>query len=213
MRKRLLIFAKAPVAGHAKTRLIPRLGAAGAAAMQAALVEHTVQRLVGPAWHSELWCAPDADHHLFRSLAGTYGLVLRTQRGNDLGARMHRALAAALDEADAAVLVGCDCPQLGRTAVEAAFTALQTADAVLAPAEDGGYGLIALRRPEPRLFEGIAWGGQDVLAATRRAMDRCALRRRELATVWDLDRPVDLARLAEPGLERLAEISRTAADA
>ena len=101
-----------------------------------------------------------------------------------------------------AVLIGSDCPALRPADLRAAARALRAgADAVLAPAEDGGYPLIGLRRVSRRLFDGVAWGGAQVLAQTRApACGAWAGAGRELRTVWDVDRPEDVARLRRSGL-------------
>jgi uncharacterized protein len=94
------------------------------------------------------------------------------------------------------VLIGSDCPALRAADLRAAFAALRTgADAVIAPAEDGGYPLIGLRRVSPDLFEGIEWGGEQVLAATRLRLSRLGWKWIELRELWDVDRPADVARL------------------
>ena len=88
----IAIFARAPVPGQCKTRLIPRLGAEGAAALQelfiARALETTIAAALGPV---ELWCAPDNDHAFFRACADKYSVALQDQSGDDLGARMHHA--------------------------------------------------------------------------------------------------------------------------
>jgi uncharacterized protein len=126
-------------------------------------------------------------HRFFTSL----GVRFRLQRGGDLGERMRRALAGARRPA---ILIGSDCPALRIADLRRADRWLRGGcEAVLAPAEDGGYALVALRRMVPGLFDGIAWGGVNVFSDT---VARLAGRRwRALRTVWDVDRPQDLARL------------------
>jgi hypothetical protein len=122
---------------------------------------------------------------------------LRCQRGADLGARMLHAFRQGLRRAERVILVGADCPALRAPALrQAARWLAGGADAVFAPAEDGGYALVALRRVSPRLFCGIPWGGAQVMAQTRARLAALGWRWRELPTVWDVDRPEDVARLA-----------------
>jgi glycosyltransferase A (GT-A) superfamily protein (DUF2064 family) len=110
---------------------------------------------------------------------------------------MHRALAAALCEHDAAILVGTDIPGLSAADLVRAAACLEDgADAVLGPAEDGGYWLIGLRRSHAFLFDDMSWGGAEVLAETRRRMDARGMRMACVAERWDVDRPDDLERLA-----------------
>jgi len=193
----ILVFAKAPVQGEVKTRLIPALGAAGAAALHERLVDRALATAaaaaVGPV---ELCCAPDARHPALAPLARRHGAALGEQGPGDLGDRMHGAFSRALAGAPAAILIGSDCPALTPEHLRAAVAALAAGeDAVLAPAEDGGYVLIGLAHPERSLFERIAWGGPTVLAETRGRLAAAGLRWREIATLWDVDRPEDLDRL------------------
>ncbi len=195
-RARVLVFAKAPVAGACKTRLIPALGADGAADLHRALLEDTLARLA-PAGIApiELWCAPDAGHPVFRELAARWAVSLHTQQGDDLGARLRHAATNALAQAEAVVLIGCDCPGLGSAQVTSALTALLESspqDAVLGPADDGGYVLLGLRQAARELFADMPWGGDQVAAVTRERMAGLGWRWRELASLPDLDRPEDL---------------------
>lgn len=190
-------MARAPVPGAAKTRLIPALGAARAAALHQRLARAAVAAAVaagiGPV---TLWAYPSPDHRFFRRCRERYGVEVARQRGSDLGERMLDALTDGLRRCPAALVIGTDCPELGPATLLAAARALwEGADAVLLPVEDGGYGLIGMRRADPAVFEGIAWGGATVLAATRERMDALRWRVALLPETWDLDRPEDLARL------------------
>jgi rSAM/selenodomain-associated transferase 1 len=193
----LIVFARAPVPGRVKTRLAATIGSLAAAQLHAQLLERAVATAVAArAGVVELHCAPDARHPRFRSLAERYGIALRAQPRGDLGERMHRALARALRSAEAAVLIGSDCPALRAADLRRAVRLLREgSDAVFAPAADGGYVLVGLRRSAPRLFSGIAWGGARVMAATRDRLRRLGWSWRELRALWDVDRPADHARL------------------
>jgi hypothetical protein len=200
------VLAKAPIPGLAKTRLIPRLGADGAARLQAALTEHAVLTALaarlGPV---TLWCTPDTRHAAFVALARRTGVGLRAQHGADLGARMAFAVAEHARRGPV-LLTGTDCPVLTAEHLRRAAAALGGGDgAVTLPAEDGGYVLIGLRAPHPELFRGIPWGGERVMVETRERLRALGLRWSEPATLWDLDRPADLDRLADHGLGWLAE--------
>lgn len=194
---RIAVFAKAPVAGAVKTRLIPVLGAEGAAQLHATLAHHALAtaREANPAM-LQLWCSPDASHPFFPECAAHFGCELHTQRGADLGARMAHTFA---DHAPL-ILIGSDCPALRASHLAQAWHALQSNDAVFAPAEDGGYVLVGLARPAPPVFDGIDWGGGDVMRETRRRIVATALRSVELETLWDVDRPEDYRRLKETGI-------------
>jgi rSAM/selenodomain-associated transferase 1 len=195
----VIVFARAPVPGRAKTRLAARIGAWRAARLQARLTVAALRTALaarcGPV---ELHCAPSRCHAFFRSCARKFDVSLEEQRGMDLGARMYRALARGLRRHRGVILIGSDCPELRAADLRRAGRLLRGGhDVVLAPAEDGGYALIACRRVAPALFERIVWGGPRVFRTTVERLERARLRWRALRTVWDVDRPEDLARLAE----------------
>jgi rSAM/selenodomain-associated transferase 1 len=192
------VFARAPLAGAAKTRLIPALGAAGAARLQRRLTLHALavaqRAAIG---RVTLWVAPDDGQRFFRALKTACGVALRQQSAGDIGERMAAAFAA---NAGPLLLIGTDCPALQPTHLVAAATALLDdrrggKDAVFIPVDDGGYMLVGLRCPQPGLFEGITWGSERVMAQTRQRLADLGLRWSELPTLWDVDRPADLARL------------------
>jgi rSAM/selenodomain-associated transferase 1 len=193
---RILIFAKAPEPGQVKTRLIPVLGARGAADLQARLLRDTMARLAATRLASiELWCAPDCLREPFPELADRYRLGIHGQRGTELGERMLHAATDALRRGDKVVLVGTDCPSLDGAYLEQALMALEGHDAVLGPAEDGGYGLLGLKRAAETLFRDMPWGSDRVAELTRNRMEGLAWQWAELPLLWDLDRPEDLERL------------------
>jgi rSAM/selenodomain-associated transferase 1 len=195
------VFARAPDPGYAKTRLIPRLGAAGAARLQEQLIERALARARSlPGARLTLWTTgPDARGFMART-AAAHSAALRTQRGNDLGARMSNAVAHTLDGSNLVLLIGTDCPAQQPADLADAVAALTAADAVVQPAEDGGYVLLGLRRALPGLFDGIAWGSDTVLASTRQRASEIGVRLAELRTCWDLDRAVDFDRALAAGL-------------
>jgi rSAM/selenodomain-associated transferase 1 len=142
-----------------------------------------------------LCCAPDAGHPFFQQLARQFPLELRAQAAGDLGARLARAVDDSLARGRWPLLIGTDCPLLDAQVIASACEALQQGQrAVLAPAEDGGYVLLGLRQRAPELFQAIDWGSREVLAQTRQALGTLGWQWRELACLWDLDRPADLAR-------------------
>lgn len=183
MRSLIIIFARAPVLGQAKTRLIPRLGEWRAARLHRWMIARAVEtaRAVGP-----VEVHGTRHHSFFRRLKAKF----RLQRGRDLGERMHHALARS---ARRTVLIGSDCPALTAGDLQEALRALRAGyDAVLAPAEDGGYALIGVRHAT-HLFTGIAWGSSRVYEQTAKKLK--GYRWRALRTLWDVDRPEDLERL------------------
>ena len=189
-------MAKAPVAGLAKTRLIPALGAEGAARLAQRLLEETMaQARAAGLGRVELCCTPDDQHPAFAAQQARGGVRLTLQGPGDLGARMNLALSRGLAQAERVVLIGTDAPCLDAAYLQAASAALAGSDAVLGPAADGGYVLIGLRRPAPQLFERMPWSTAQVLALTRSRLAESGLRWTELTTLADIDEPPDLARL------------------
>jgi uncharacterized protein len=194
----IAIFAKAPIPGLTKTRLIPIIGAEGAAELQRQLILKTASTALNAELGAvSLWCTPDIRHRLFQDIAAAQAVRLCEQTSGDLGERMHAAFAAA---AAPTLLIGVDCPCLSPDHLRLCAGHLRDGwDAVFLPAEDGGYVLVGLRRPEPRIFEDIEWGGPTVMAATRQRLLERNLAWQEPETLWDLDRPEDLPRwFAQP---------------
>lgn len=200
---RVAVFARAPVPGEVKTRLAPALGADRAAAIHEELVRRALETATGAGVGTvELWCSPDSRHPFFARCAAQFRVGLREQRGADLGERMSEAFRAALCDNAALVLIGSDCPALPPGALREAARVLATHDAVIAPAEDGGYVLVGLAGPDRGIFDRIEWGGSSVMAHTRARLEGAGMTWKELDTYWDIDRPEDYARLEREGLLR-----------
>ena len=192
----IAIMAKAPIAGYAKTRLIPLLGAEGAADLQDWLLHRTVATAlaakVGPI---SLWCAPDCDHPAFVACADQGEVNRYLQAEGDLGVRMRVAA-----ERDTGVLgtviIGTDCPTLMPDDILIACQAIREGnDAAIIPAEDGGYVLIALRRAYAELFSEIDWSSSRVTAQTRQRAREACIQLVEFRPKWDVDLAEDFARL------------------
>jgi rSAM/selenodomain-associated transferase 1 len=202
------VLAKAPIAGFAKTRLIPVLGARGAAVLQERLVEHAVETAcaaaIGPV---TLWTTPDESHPVFQSIGVRLGITLARQADGDLGARMLAAITAANT---CVLLIGSDCPALTLDHLRAAADVLRhRAPAVVIPAEDGGYALIGLRTSEPALFSDMPWSTPLVMNETRRRLRTLGLMWHEPVTLWDVDLPQDLERMRGIGLHDLIPSGRS----
>lgn len=194
---RVQVFARDPEPGRTKTRLIPALGAEGACACYLCLLDATLARVRSAELDElEIWSdrAPEGAALVERAAAA--GATLRVQRGADLGARMAGALEDALAAGRLPLLVGSDLPGLSPAHLRAGAAALRAdAEAVIAPAEDGGYGLVGLSLPWQGLFRDVPWGTGRVMAETRaRAVGRRLV---ELDPLWDVDEPEDLARVAD----------------
>ena len=204
----ILVFAKAPVAGEVKTRLIPALGAEGAAVLHRRLTEVALHAACAAAPGSvELWCAPDASHPALAAMAEAHAVTLHVQTGVDLGERMANAIADALTRSERALLIGSDIVAMTAAILGDALVRLQDgADVVVVPAEDGGYVLIGLRRAAPELFRDMVWSSPNVMADTRQRARVANLRLFELPALWDVDNPSDLQRLRRERPELLVGI-------
>ena len=193
------IMAKAPVAGLAKTRLMPLLGAAGAARAQRGFALQTLAAAHAASTGAvTLWCAPDAVHRFFRALVQHHGANTIAQPTGDLGHRMATAMSHhfARSHQTPLLIVGTDCPVLTPEHLQQAADVLKSFDVVLIPAEDGGYVLIGLRKPVPEVFADVAWSTPQVLAQTRDRLRSAGASWHELPALWDVDEPADWLRWA-----------------
>lgn len=193
MSRALLVFSKAPEAGTAKTRLIPALGALGAAQLQQKMTEWVVTEAaassLGPV---TLCCAPDCNHSTFSELQQRFKIELQPQHGEDVGERMHKAIEGTLQLHDTVILMGSDCPQIDRSLLATVADTLEQHDVVIVPAEDGGYVLIATRVPVATVFQGITWGTDRVMEQTIGVLQQQQLNWYALPPLVDIDRPEDL---------------------
>lgn len=196
----IMVFARAPVPGKTKTRLIPALGEQGAAQLHARLIERTLERLTAVADADvSLWCTPSGEDSCLQAYARVCGATVQLQRGSDLGRRMQFAFADTLQTAPWAIVVGTDCPDMQTADAEQAAADLQKGtDAVIGPAFDGGYYLLGLRRLSPALFTDVPWGTDQVWPTTRERLQRLGWSWSTVTRRRDLDRPDDLGYF--PGL-------------
>ena len=180
-RPRIVIFAKRPVAGQVKTRLIPALGADGAARLAAEMLDRTVEEARATALDVELWGDPDP--------AGWFSgdVALSPQGEGNLGERLARAAAH-----PPLLIIGTDCPDLDRYRLRAAADSLGAHDAVIHPAADGGYVLLGLSRFHPSIFTGIAWSTATVCAETLARLDALGWSVDVRETLRDVDEPAVL---------------------
>ncbi|MDT8389944.1 MAG: TIGR04283 family arsenosugar biosynthesis glycosyltransferase [Lentisphaeria bacterium] len=200
MNDRIIFFTRFPVPGQAKTRMIPALGPAGAARLHRRLAERAVavaRQSCLPHGVDATVCFTGGSRRDFRAWLGT-GPRFRKQRSGDLGERMRQAIAQALADGAAHVLVaGTDVPGISADTLRQAFGRLADHDVVLGPAGDGGYYLIGMNRCHPELFTDIDWGSERVAEQTRAAIRHLGLTVAELPILDDVDRPEDLARLRD----------------
>lgn len=194
----IMVFARAPVPGQVKTRLIPALGETGAAELHARLLDqtlNTVSQLENIT--IRLYCQPDTQHPLFRQACDRPALSLHPQTGNDLGERMANAVADNLPRYDKVLVIGCDCPAFTPDDLRAAIETLDAQDAVIVPAHDGGYVLLGLKTFSPLIFSDVDWSTDRVFEQTARQLDAAGFRWASLEPKHDIDRPDDLIHCPE----------------
>lgn len=193
---RIIIFAKAPIAGLAKTRLIPALGEQGAANLANKLLQHTVvQAHCANVGIVELCVAPSLHHEVWNKLSIPTSIERSEQGEGDLGVRMASAASRANLRGESVVLIGTDCPSLTSDVLRRAVHALETHDSVLVPAYDGGYVLLGLNKFDPSLFFNMTWSVDTVARETGRRIHDLAWSLKLLNMLNDIDNPEDLQHL------------------
>jgi rSAM/selenodomain-associated transferase 1 len=193
----IIIFAREPVPGRTKTRLIPVVGAVNAALLADAFLRDTVAKVRNLGGRLVIAAnAPDGvrKSKYFRSLAKTSGADLIDQSGGDLGIRMARALARYASEGG--VIIGSDIPSLPITRLDRSRRLLSEYELVVGPALDGGYFLVGARGAVPKIFTAIRWGGPLVFAHTIRHVRRAGIRYARAPFWYDVDSGTDLLLLS-----------------
>lgn len=189
----IAVFAKSPVPGRAKTRLIPLLGPCGAAAVQAALILDTTTKVNKLSRHASRWLFVSGRH--VPEFKDARQWIRSSQRGRELGARLEAAFRKLLRFHCAAVVVGTDSPLLSARLLRQALLELAICDAVIGPCPDGGFYLIGLRRQVSDLFRGVRLSSRHAYRDTLRGLLRRGLSCAVLPAVPDIDRPRDLREL------------------
>jgi len=188
----LCVFAKAPVCGLVKTRLLPVLTEQQACDTHIHLIQHCLSQIQAPDWQSQLW-ATDTTHPYIVERAQHSVMTLHKQQGEDLGERMAFAARTSLDDYKYVVIIGTDCPNINADLISKAVTKLKSgSDVVLGPAVDGGYVLVGLSLMVESIFRDIEWGTDRVLEMTRNRLYEAGLNYHELDVQRDIDRPEDL---------------------
>ena len=196
IRPRVVIFAKAPLPGFAKTRLIPALGLDGSAQLARRLLQHTIQQAlaarVGPV---ELCVSPSVHHPVWKILSLPEILNWSYQGEGDLGQRMGRVVQRVTQQGEPVILMGTDCPGLTAERLQQAAQALEQHEACLVPVSDGGYSLLGLHQYDDSLFEDIPWSTSVVAELTRQRVEALDWSLQELDALHDIDEPGDLIHL------------------
>jgi rSAM/selenodomain-associated transferase 1 len=193
----LVVFARAPIPGGAKSRLIPSLGAEGAALLQQRMTQRALETATAARIGAvSLWCTPSVEHPFFAACSAAYDVPLHQQCGADLGERLLHTHDRMFRTYRRVLVMGTDCPTLSVRDLRAARMELRHSDAVVIPADDGGYVLIGLAQPCPAVFRDIDWGSARVLAQSLARLQESGRSCRVRPALWDIDRAEDLTRLA-----------------
>ncbi len=189
----IIQFAKLPVPGRVKTRMLGSLSPVEACELHCDLVLWTCRTLTGANLADvELWVSGGSEHDSIRACEDLGVAAVQLQNGRDLGERMFRAISDGLLRYRKLVLVGSDCPAIDEAYLADALKALEDKSLVLGPASDGGYVLIGATHIEASLFQGVSWGSGAVLDETRKRLVALGRSWSELNTLPDIDRPEDL---------------------
>ena len=196
---RIVIFAKAPIPGRAKTRLIPALGEAGAARLAHRMLAATVAEAVSAGLGiPELCATPHPGDAQWKGLLPT-GVRVSDQGEGDLGERLASAARRVILDGERVLLIGTDCPDLEATRLRAAASLLEHHDAVIYPAFDGGFVLLGLRRYDPSVFRGVPWSTDSVAQDTKVRISALGWSLYVGDTLQDIDEPADLDRAISGG--------------
>ncbi|SMN11986.1 hypothetical protein SPBRAN_189 [uncultured Candidatus Thioglobus sp.] len=189
----LLIFTRAPIPGQTKTRLIPLLGAQGAAEFHQTTLRKTLAHAIVSNYKQiEIWYDGERNHPFLKKCSLDFNSTLHTQQGENLGEKMHHAIQNALKKNTLVTLIGSDCPALTADILNQAYTHLSCSTSVtLGPTQDGGYYLIGMHQANAAIFQGINWGENTVIEQTRKNLAKAGIEHIELATLADIDTPKD----------------------
>jgi rSAM/selenodomain-associated transferase 1 len=218
-KRRLVVMTKLPLPGYSKTRIIPALGALGAAELARRFLFHTLEmsfNLDIDSW--EIWTTPAPTDLRWKPLwedlcplMAPLPVTLWDQGEGDLGIRLMRAVKKANDEGYDVVVIGTDCPHLDASAIDRAFESLQSNDIVLYPSYDGGYVLIGLAHYSPQIFAEIPWSTSRVTEKTLERIGELGWRVSIGPTFRDIDEKEDLQVLYEFGA-RFLDVNSGAVD-
>jgi rSAM/selenodomain-associated transferase 1 len=190
----VVVFGREPISGVGKSRLAVEVGAEAAARIYAAVLDNTLEIATSSGARVVLSLAETPSGSWSRNL----DVAVEIQRGNDLGDRMDDAFARRFAEGERrVVVVGSDCPWFSATHVAKASAKLGGVDAVLGPASDGGYWLVAQRPPGLAMFARIPWSSPETLGKTRERIKALGGTWSELEELVDIDTADDLELVLE----------------
>ncbi|OLF39264.1 MULTISPECIES: TIGR04282 family arsenosugar biosynthesis glycosyltransferase [unclassified Psychrobacter] len=191
----IIIFAKFPAEGKAKTRLQPALGMAGAARIARKLLLHSTRQALATGFTVELCVSPAPSDPCWQTLNLPKSLHWSAQVDGELGLRMLIASQQASSKFEQVLLIGTDCPSLTETRIQDAAQQLEYSDTVMIPASDGGYVLLGFKQIRANLFSDIEWSTASVAAVTRQRIKALDWTLALLEPLHDIDEPDDLQHL------------------
>lgn len=197
----IILFAKFPAQGMAKTRLQPALGIEGAAQMARRLLLHSIEQAVATGFTIELCVSPAPTDPCWQALNLPDSLQWSAQAEGDLGLRMLIASQQALARFEQVILIGTDCPSLTTIRIRQAAQQLEIQDSVMIPAFDGGYALFGFKQVAARLFSNIEWSTASVAKVTQQRLSELSWSVALLAPLPDIDEPEDLCYLPNGWLD------------
>ncbi len=189
----LIIMAKAPLAGLAKTRLIAAIGEQESARLAESMLYRTIaQAQIAGIGTIELCVTPSKNSSVWSSLDIPKGIVVSNQVDGDLGERMSKAMLPSLSQGKAAIVIGTDCPALDASCLRDAGNSLATYDCCLTPADDGGYVLLGLKHISPNFFIDIPWSTPEVCRLTEQRILAAGKSLKRFNSLKDIDTADDL---------------------
>ncbi|WP_201583901.1 TIGR04282 family arsenosugar biosynthesis glycosyltransferase [Psychrobacter immobilis] len=197
----IILFAKFPAQGMAKTRLQPALGIDGAARMARQLLLHSIEQAVATGFSIELCVSPAPSDPCWQTLGLPDSLRWSEQADGDLGLRMFTGRRQALARYTQVILIGTDCPSLSSIIIQQAAQQLITKDSVMIPAFDGGYVLFGFKQVAARLFNDIQWSTPSVAKITQQRLAELNWSLAFLDSLPDIDEPEDLQYLPKGWLD------------
>lgn len=188
----LILFVRAPVLGKVKTRLAATIGDKNALMVYELLLKHTNRISAGLNCTKYVYYTDEISQY---DLWDNGNFLKAVQKGNDLGDRMLNAFQTAFDNGfERVMIIGSDCYQLDTGLIQKGFDILCQDDAVIGPAEDGGYYLLGLRKMVPEIFKEKSWSTETVCSDTIKDLEKGSLSYQLLPTLPDVDEAVDLQR-------------------
>jgi rSAM/selenodomain-associated transferase 1 len=189
---RIVIFAKAPQAGFAKTRLIPVLGADGAAELARRMFNHTIKQAIDADIGTVELCMTPADNVAWQDVVIPEGIICSDQGDGDLGARLAAAAERVITAGESIILIGTDCPALEAKHLRQMVEQLEHNDVVMVSTADGGYAALGLKQFHPCLFSGINWSSDTVAMETLHCIGTLGWSVHLLPMLHDIDEAADL---------------------